>query len=104
MASSVMMIRKLQSALNSKGMKIMYSTSQFYSEQEDRPVTVHHIKQAVYDPARGKYINFELFKSPSQIQIVLFLRDLWYTVNGKEVPQDNEAWNKIRNSSQKGEY
>ena len=44
-----------------------------------------------------------MFKSTSQIQIVLFLRDLWYTVNGKELPQDNEAWNKIKNS-QKGEY
>lgn len=103
MPSNTVMIHKLQTALNTKGLRIMYSTSQFYSETQNRPVTIYHIKQAVYDDSKQKFINIELFKSTSQIQIVLFLRDLWYTVNGKEVPQDNEVWNNIK-SSQKGEY
>lgn len=102
MASNSVMIHKLQTALNQKGMRIMYSTSQFYSEQQNRPVTVYHIKQAVWDEDKGKYVNMELFKATSQIQIVLFLRDLWYTVNGKEVPQDNEVWNNIKSSQKKG--
>ena len=80
----------------------MYSTSQFYSEQQNRPVTIYHIKQAVWDEDKQKYVNMELFKATSQIQIVLFLRDLWYTVNGKEVPQDNEVWNNIKSSQKKG--
>lgn len=90
------MIHNLQKALNLRGMRIMYSTSQFYSEQQDRPVTIYHIKQAVYDSGKQKFVNQELFNSTSQIQIVLFLRDLWYTINGKELPTDNEKWNAIR--------
>lgn len=102
MPSNTVMIRKLQHALNTKGMKIMYSTSQFYSADQGRPVTIYSIKQAVFDEFKGKYINHELFSSTSQIQIVLFLRDMWYTINGKEVPTDNEKWNQIK-SSQKGD-
>lgn len=71
----------------------MYSTTQFYSDKQDRPVTEYHIKQAVWDEEKGKYRNVEIFKSTAQIQILLYLRDMWYTVNGKEVPQDNEVWN-----------
>ena len=96
MASNSVMIHRLQTALNRKGMKIMYSTSQFYSDKQDRPVTIYHIKQAVYDEGKGKHTNQELFQSTSQIQIVLFLRDLWYTLNGIDLPTDNEKWNEIR--------
>ena len=93
MASNSVLIHKLQRALNTKGMKILYSTTQFYSEEQDRPVTMYIVKRAVYDEQKGRNQNIELFKSTSQIQIVLFLRDLWYEVNGKEVPKDNEKWN-----------
>ena len=103
MASNSVMIHKLQTALNLRGLRLMYSTSQFYSEKQDRPITIYHIKQAVYDESRGKFINQELFKSPSQIQILLYLRDMWYTLNGKELPTDNEQWNAIRDRILKGE-
>lgn len=103
MPSNQAMIRKLQHALNTRGLRITYSTSQFYSADQDRPVTIYNVKQAIWDSEKEKYVNRELFKATSQIQIVLFLRDLWYTVNGKEVPQDNEVWNNIK-SSQKGDY
>lgn len=96
MASNSTLIHKLQRALNSKGYKILYSTSQFYSDEQDRPVTLYLIKQAVYDEEKGKNVNVELFKSTSQIQVVLFLRDLWYEVNGLEVPYNNQTWNNIK--------
>ena len=102
MASNSVMIHKLQTALNMKGLRIMYSTSQFYSYAQDRPITTYHIKQAVWDEDKGRYQNIELFKATSQIQIVLFLRDLWYSVNGREVPQDNEVWNAKKAQVQKG--
>lgn len=92
MASNTAMIRKLQQALNMRGCKLLYSTSQFYSEEQNRPVTLYHIKQSVFDEEKGRNVNLELFKSTSQIQIVLFLRDMWYEVNGWEVPKDNEVW------------
>ena len=99
--SNSVMIHKLQNAINGKGYKILYSTSQFYSDQQKRPVTQYYIKQ-VYDipeeeqtkTRRHKYI--ELFKSCSQIQIVLFLRDYWYNINGWEVPTDNKMWNEAK--------
>lgn len=96
MASNSVMIHKLQQAINGRGMKILYSTSQFYSNQQDRPVTMYQIKQAVYDEDTGKYKHVELFKSVSQIQIVLFLRDMWFEINGWEIPTDNQVWNKMK--------
>ena len=98
MASNSTNIHRLQRALNMKGMKILYSTSQFYSEDQNRPVTLYVIKKAVYDEEKDRNVNIELFKSTSQIQILLYLRDLWYEVNDKELPQSNETWNKIRDS------
>lgn len=94
MASNTTLIRKLQRAVNSMGCNILYNTQQFYSNDQNRPVTIYVIKKAVYDEESGKTRNIELFKSTSQIQIVLFLRDLWYEINGMEIPDDNEVWNK----------
>ena len=96
MASNTTNIRKLQRALNMKGLKILYSTTQFYSEEQNRPVTMYIIKRAVYDEQRGRNTNVELFKSTSQLQIMLFLRDMWFEVIGKEIPQDNIKWNEVK--------
>lgn len=96
MASNSVNIHKLQRAINARGYKILYSTSQFYSDKQDRPVTMYSIKQAVYDEEKGRNRSVELYKSTSQIQIVLFLRDFWFEINGWEVPKDNEQWNAIK--------
>ena len=96
MPSNSTNIHKLQRALNNKGMKILYSTSQFYSEEQNRPVTVYILKRAIYDETKGKNVNMELFKSTSQIQILLYLRDMWYEVNGMELPKDNKKWNEVK--------
>lgn len=93
MASNSTMIHKLQHAINSRGYQILYSTSQFYSLKQNRPVTMYYIKQAELDEDTGKIKNVELFKSTSQIQIVLFLRDMWFEINGWEIPTDNPVWN-----------
>jgi len=98
MPSNSAMIRKLQMALNRKGDKILYSTSQFYSDDAHKAITVHHIKRAVFDEEKGRTFNIELFKSTSMIQIVLFLRDLWYDANGMEIPDNNDTWSNIKNS------
>ena len=98
MASNSTNIHRLQRALNSRGCNILYSTSQFYSKDQNRPITQYIIKQATYDTEKDKMVNVELFKSFSQIQILLYLRDLWYSINGLEIPQDNPKWNKIKES------
>lgn len=94
--SNSTMIHKLQRAINSKGEKLTYSTTQFYSNEQDRPVTKYTIKKAVYDERTQKNHHIELFSAYSQIQIVLFLRDYWYRLNGLPLPEANEVWNEIR--------
>lgn len=99
MQSNSTMIHKLQNAINSKGHKLLYNKTQFYSEQQDRPVTMYSIKQVVEGTdKKGKPKNhyIELFQTCSQIQVVLFLRDYWYDINGWEVPTDNEQWNEAK--------
>lgn len=96
MNSNTTMIKKLRSAINLKGERLLYNTSEFYSEEQNRTVTIYTIKKQVWNPKLQKNKNIELFHSTSQIQIVLFLRDYWYTLNGMELPTDNEKWNKIR--------
>lgn len=96
MASTLTMARKLQRAINSKGGKILLNTNQFYSEDVKNTVTVYVIRQAYYDEATDRTKSIELFKSTSQIQIVLYLRDLWFEMNGIPIPTDNEEWNKAK--------
>lgn len=95
--SNSTMIHKLQRAINDKfDQKILYNKTQFYSEQQDRPVTLYILKQAIWDEQKKRNANIELYSTTSQIQIVLYLRDLWYELNGWEVPTDNEMWNKAK--------
>ena len=54
------------------------------------------VKKAIWDEDKQKYKNVEIFSSPSDIQIVFYLRDLWYELNNWEVPTDNEEWNKAK--------
>ena len=96
MNSNTTMIKKLRSAINLKGERLLYNTSEFFSEEQQRTVTIYTIKKQVWNPKLQKNKNIELFHSTSQIQIVLFLRDYWYQLNGMELPTDNEKWNKIR--------
>ena len=104
MPSNATMIKKLVGALNRNNQRVLYTTSQFWSAEANRPVTVYHVKRAVWDEEKDKFYNIDLYRSTSQIQIVLFLRDMWYTINGKEVPQNNDLWTEIKdNYSQKGE-
>ena len=89
-ASNSSMIRKLQIALNSRGAKLLCNRSQFYSDQQHRPVTIYKICQSVWNSSTEKYNHVELFSSASEIQCVLFLRNLWYAVNCKPIPPTNK--------------
>ena len=84
------MIYKLQTALNSRGLKILCNRSQFYSDEQKRPVTQYRISQSVENEETGRIQHIELFNSYSQIQCVLFLRNLWYLVNDREIPPTNQ--------------
>lgn len=90
------MIYKLRQAINAKGHKLLFNTTEFYSDKQQRPIAIYHIKDSVYNPHTGKYESSELFSSPSHLQIVFFLRDYLFALEGRELPTDNEFWNEIR--------
>ena len=86
-------IKKLQRAINDKYDKhILVNKTQFYSKEAERVLEIIVIKQAIWDNEKEKFRNIELFSSASDVQIVLWLRDYWYKLNGWEIPQDNEQW------------
>lgn len=87
--------KKLVTALNSRGYKLLFANKQFIGKEGDIHV-LFTINQAVYDEEKEKWINKELYSSGSMVRIVLFLRDLWYAENGQPLPTDQEQWNIIR--------
>lgn len=90
-------IKKLQNAINDNyDAKILINTTQFYSKDTKRTTSIIVIKQAQWNEEKQKFINVELFSSCSDIQIVLWLRDYWYELNGWDIPQDNEKWIEAR--------
>lgn len=90
-------IKKLQRAINEKfDAKILINKTQYYSENTQKPLEILVIKQAIWNEEKQKFKNIEVFSSPSDVQIVLWLRDYWYQLNGWEVPTDNEEWNKAK--------
>lgn len=87
-------IKKLQQALNLKGERIMYDTHQFYSANQDRPITMYTISKSV-DTERST-TNIKLFTSASQVHVLFYLRDYWFKVNGLPIPTNDIEWNKAK--------
>lgn len=95
-------IKKLQKAINERfDAKILINKTQYFSEKADRPLELLIVKKAIWDENKGRFKNVEIFSSPSDVQIVLWLRDYWYELNGWEIPKDNEEWNKAKASYEK---
>ena len=92
-ASNKTMIHKLQTAINQNGGKILINTIQFFSEEQNRPITLYKI----CEPGKVKGSRRRmLFDTPSQLQVVLFLRDYWYNMNNMEIPTDNPEWEEVK--------
>lgn len=90
-------IKKLQRAINlTFDKKILINKTQFYSKETKSVKEIIIIKQAVYNEEKDKIVNIEVFSSASDIQILLWLRDYWFELNGWEIPTDNEIWNEAK--------
>lgn len=97
MRSNSTIISQLQMGLNTQyDAHILYNKTQFYSEEQNRAVNIYTIKKSVWDEDKGKNKYVELFSSTSQLQIILFLRDLLYKYQGKPIPHDNEMWEEAK--------
>ena len=90
-------IKKLQNAINGTGkLHITINKTQYYVEQDNKVAEVIIVKQATPDEKTGKVRYDEIFSSGSDVAIVLYLRDLWYELNGWDIPTDNEKWNETK--------
>lgn len=87
--------KKLQTACRKLfGVRLLINSRQWYSEDKDMAMTFYTVQKV--DFMDGKKVSTELFKTYSQIQLVLFMRDYWYKLNGWEVPTNNPIWEKIK--------
>lgn len=90
-------VNKLVKAIKMKtGITVLYGTSQFLSHDTGQVITMYNLKIPNADDRQGHHSMTELFRSASQIQIVLFLRDYLYILENKPLPMDNEKWNLVR--------
>jgi len=108
MASFAHLAKRLQSAINQRtgdGVKLLINTQQWYSKDKGRTVTSYVIKQSTTEGGDKAYRhNIEMFRTYSQVQMVLWLRDYWYELNGWEIPTDNITWEELkRNYAKTGE-
>lgn len=97
MASNIKTIKTLQLAINMNcPFRILYTTNQFYSVTKQMPVTKYCLRKAVLNYETNRSESEEIFSTYSQLQVILFLRDLWYVWQKKELPTDNELWENIK--------
>ena len=96
MATNLMQTsKKLIQALNSRGHKLTLSTKQFIGK-EGQPHNMYSISKAIWNEEKRRYSHEEIYSTTSMVRVTLFLRDMWFTENGWELPTDQEAWNAVR--------
>ena len=73
---------------------IVINTSQFYGG-DGKLVRMYVVKDAFY--YGGKYSDKQIFKSASGVYTALFMRDLLYAFQGKEIPDfSNPGYERVR--------
>ena len=78
-----MVMRKLQRAILQKGLVIKIGTTQFYSKEQDRMITIHILSTRItYRNTHGEWKekDYEILRSASQIEVVNCLNDIWQAV------------------------
>lgn len=76
-------MRKLQRAILQKGLVIKIGTSQFYSPEQKRMITIHILSTRIMQKNQRdewKERDYEILRSASQIEIVSCLNDIWQAV------------------------
>lgn len=76
-------IRKLQRAILQKGLVIKIGSTQFYSAEQNRMITIHILSTRItYRSTCGEWKekDYEILRSASQIEIVNCLNDIWQAV------------------------
>lgn len=74
-----LIMKKLQRAITGKGLVIKINTSQFYSEDQGRMITVYHLATPTWQQCRDgtmKTKDYEILRTASGIDIVNCLADI----------------------------
>jgi len=83
---------------------LLFQTRQFIGN-DGRIINYYAVSQAVFDREKRKWVSNEIYGSTSMLRITMYLRDLWYLEQGKELPDDQELWNVVRKGLMKdGKY
>lgn len=77
-------MKKLQRAILSTGLLIKISTSQFYSVEQDRMITMWILTTPALQNGRNgwKMRDYEILRTASAIEAVKCLVDIWEQVKG----------------------
>lgn len=87
--------KRLQTACRKLfGVNLLIQQRQWYSEDKQMAMTYYSVQKV--DIVDGKKMQIELFRTYSQVQLVLFMRDFWYDLNGWEVPKNNPIWEEAK--------
>ena len=75
-------MRKLQRAILQKGLVIKIGTSQFYSPEQKRMITMYILSTQISYRTKSvwKEGNYEILRTASQVEIVGCLNDIWQAV------------------------
>ena len=76
-------MRKLQRAILQKGLVIKIGSTQFYSAEQNRMITIHILSTRItYRNTHGEWKekDYKILRSASQIEIVNCLNDIWQAV------------------------
>ena len=76
-------MRKLQRAILQKGLVIKIGSTQFYSAEQNRMITIHILSTRITyrnTHEEWKERDYEILRSASQIEIVNCLNDIWKAV------------------------
>lgn len=95
MAGLYSMSKKLMKAINSRGYIITHAKREFMAKDN----TIHNMNTlsiVSFNEEKQKYESTPIYSTPSQVRLVMYLRDFWFIINDMELPTDQELWCKIR--------
>lgn len=69
-------MRKLQTALVVNGKRVKINTYQFFSEDQERMITVFSVILPKWSIVKQKMVDHELLKTCSAVEVVKFLADM----------------------------
>lgn len=73
MAKLSQLIRKLQTAILNKGVKVKVNTHQFFSKEQTRMMTSYTVTERKWSKFKGKMTDQVVLKTCSTVEVVKFL-------------------------------